>query len=144
MLSRKSRLLRAGGAIATAAAAASTLAFTGTAMAGPPARATMAAHAPAAGARPAEARTFAIPARPGRYSLSADGARALVVRNATNSPMTTIECTLSVTNPVYTTNQDYGPAVEGSAEVQCTATVSELYVGAGIYYNGTLEYSSYA
>jgi hypothetical protein len=127
----------------SAAASVGTLAFSGIAMASPPVRTMLAAHVSNAHARPARAVSFTIPARAGRYSLSAGGDRALIVRNATDSPMTTITCTLSVTDPYYFTNVDYGPAVAGSAEVQCTGTVSEIYVGAGIYYEGTLEYSSY-
>lgn len=146
MLSRQPRLLLRSGALA--AIVASTLAVTDPAMASTqfrtPHLAALPGHVTAVVSHGEAEKTFTIPARPGRYSLSAGSAHAVVVRRATNSPLTTITCTLSVTNPQYIAGPPYGQNVEGSAETDCTATVSVLYVGVGLYFNGTLGNDSYA
>jgi hypothetical protein len=146
MIFRQSRLVRPLAVLAAATTAVGILAMTGTAMASAPvlARPVLASHVPA-GAHIAGEKTFTIPARAGHYSLSVGAARIRVVRKAAtaNAPLTAINCTLSYTNPTYVQSTS-GPIVEGSAGVTCTAVVSILYVGVGLYYNGSLVYDSYA
>ncbi len=146
MLSRQPRLLRRCASLSAAATVVGILAMAGTAMASTLVRTVhpeaLVSHVPVGVSHIAVQKTFAIPARAGRYSLSDGSAQALVVRKITNSPMTTISCTLSVTNPQYF--QSTEAVVEGSAEVQCSATVSVLYVGVGLYFDGSLVNDSYA
>jgi hypothetical protein len=134
------RLTRRCG-ILVAAVAAATVATAGIAAASP---ASMAVHHATVTARHiAIQRTFAVPAGSGSVTVSAGSAHAMVTRNPDASPDITISCTLTVFNPLFYSGEPYGEGVEGTAEIECTGVVSELYIEVGLFYQGTLVSETY-
>jgi hypothetical protein len=134
------RLMRRCGILVPAVAAVA-VATAGMAAASPVSPAVH--HATVTARHVAIQRTFTVPAGTGSVRVSAGSAHAVVTRNPDASPDITISCTLTVFNPFFYSGEPYGEGVEGTAEIECTGVVSELYIEVGLFYQGNLVSETY-
>ncbi|MEU9605632.1 hypothetical protein [Streptomyces sp. NPDC048057] len=135
-VNRRTALSRTAAAVfAAGMMAAGTLASGGSAQAAPAASGGSAGLAPSVAAQ----QTFTLPKGVTSHRAGTGAASASIVRTPAQA-RSTINCTLTATNPFRYWGGPFGGGVQGIASVSCTGIVQQISVTVGLYrYNSLVS-----